>query len=126
MDSDQTKSHLLPYARRADFHVGRATELEGRDRRFYRFLEILPGVASWGTLIAVLLLSNYAPFVAAYFIIGFAIYWVLKTGFLSYHLRYNWKRLRHHMSLNWAELVERFTYDHLYHMVVLPFYREHV
>ncbi len=124
MDSDQNTSHLLPYARRADFHVGRATELEGRDRRFYRFLEILPGVASWGTLIAVLLLSNYAPFVAAYFIIGFAIYWVLKTGFLSYHLRYNWKRLRHHMSLNWAELVERFTYDHLYHMVVLPFYRE--
>ncbi len=124
MDSDQEKTHLLPYARRADFHVGRATELEGRERRFYRFLEILPGVASWSTLIGVLLLSNYAPFIAAYFIIGFAIYWVLKTGFLSYHLRYNWKRLRHHMSLDWAQLVERFSYDHLYHMVVLPFYRE--
>jgi cellulose synthase/poly-beta-1,6-N-acetylglucosamine synthase-like glycosyltransferase len=124
MDQDQEKAHLLPYARRADFHVGRATELEGRERRFYRFLEILPGVASWSTLIGVLLLSNYAPFIAAYFIIGFAIYWVLKTGFLSYHLRYNWKRLRHHMSLDWAKLVERFSYDHLYHLVVLPFYKE--
>ncbi|OIP77185.1 MAG: hypothetical protein AUK16_02375 [Parcubacteria group bacterium CG2_30_44_11] len=124
MDSDTEKAHLLPYARRADFHVGRATELSGSDRRFYRFLEIIPGVASWSTLIGVLLLSNYAPFIAAYFIIGFAIYWVLKTGFLSYHLRYNWKRLRHHLSLNWGEMIERFSYDHVYHLVVLPFYLE--
>jgi len=123
-DTQSSKSHLLPYARRADFHVGRATELTGKSRRLYRALEILPGLASWGTLIGVILLSIYAPFVAAYFIIAFAIYWVLKTAFLSYHLRYNWKRLRHHMSLNWEELIERFTYDHLYHVVILPFYKE--
>jgi len=123
-DSTTNTEQLLPYAKRADFHVGRATELSGKDRRFYRLLEILPGAASWLTLIGVVLLSNYAPFIAAYFIIGFAIYWVLKTGFLSYHLRYNWKRLRHHMSLDWAHLIERFTYDHMYHMVILPFYKE--
>lgn len=116
--------HLLPYARRSDFKVGRATELSGADRRFYRFLEILPGVASWGTLIGVILLSIYAPFIAAYFVIAFALYWVLKTAFLSYHLRYNWKRLRHHMKLDWAQLIERFTFDHLYHVVILPYYRE--
>jgi len=116
--------HLLPYAKRDDFHVGRATDLTGKDRRFYRLLEILPGLLSWLTLIGVLAMSNYAPFVAAYFIIGFAIYWVLKTAFLSYHLRYNWKRLRHHMSLNWGELIARFEYGHLYHVVILPFYKE--
>ncbi|MFM2374726.1 MAG: hypothetical protein RLZZ234_721, partial [Candidatus Parcubacteria bacterium] len=115
---------LLPYAKRPDFKVGRAPELSGSDRRFYRMLEILPGVASWTTIIGVLLLSNYAPFIAAYFVIGFSIYWVLKTAFLSYHLRYNWKRLRHHLSLNWASLIERFEYGHLYHVVVLPFYEE--
>ena len=116
--------HLLPYARRADFKVGRAPELTGSDRRLYRFLEIVPGFASWVTLIGVLLMSNYAPFFAAYFIIGFAVYWVLKTAFLSYHLRYNWKRLRHHLTLNWAELIERFEYGHMYHVVILPFYTE--
>jgi len=120
----EDKSHLLPYARREDFHVGRATDLEGKNRRFYRFLEILPGAASWGTLIGVVLLSIYAPFIAAYFIIAFALYWVLKTAFLSYHLRYNWKRLRHHMQLDWATLIERFTFDHMYHVVILPFYKE--
>ncbi len=120
----EESSPLLPYARRPDFKVGRATELSGSDRRLYRFLEIFPGAFSWITLIGVLLLSNYAPFVAAYFIIAFAIYWVLKTAFLSYHLRHNWKRLRHHLSLDWEALVEPFTYEHMYHLVILPYYKE--
>lgn len=120
----QETQHLLPYAKRPDFHVGRATELTGKDRVLYRFLEIVPGFASWATLIGVVIASFYAPFLAAYFIIAFAIYWVLKTAFLSYHLRHNWKRLRHHMSLDWAEMLERFQYDHLHHIVVLPFYKE--
>ncbi len=120
----EDKSHLLPYARRNDFHTGRATELSGRDKRFYRLLEIAPGAASWVTLIGVVLASIYAPFFAAYFIIAFAMYWVLKTAFLSWHLRYNWRRLRYHMKIDWSAMVERFTYDHLYHVVILPFYQE--
>ncbi|MCA9365775.1 hypothetical protein KC723_02680 [Candidatus Kaiserbacteria bacterium] len=120
----EEKSHLLPYARREDFKVGRATELSGKDRRLYRFLEILPGVASWTTLIGVILMSIYLPFVAAYFVIAFAIFWVLKTAFLSYHLRYNWKRMKHHMKIDWGLMIERFEYDHMYQMVILPFYQE--
>ncbi len=119
-------SHLLPYARRDDFHVGRATNLTGKRRIFYRFLEILPGLTSWTTLIGVVLLSIYAPFIAAYFVIAFALYWVLKTAFLSYHLRHNWKRLRHHMSLDWGGMIKDFQYSHLYHVVILPFYKEPV
>lgn len=117
-------SHLLPYAKRPDFRVGRASELEGRDRLFYRILEILPGLASWATLIGIVLASIYAPFFAAYFIIAFSVYWVLKTAFLSYHLRHSWKRLRHHMALDWGQLTERFDYGHLYQLVILPFYTE--
>ena len=117
-------SHLLPYAQRPDFRVGRATELTGRDRRLYRFLEILPGAASWLSLIGMVLASMYAPFFAAYFIIAFSVFWVLKTAFLSYHLRYNWKRLRHHMAVDWKKMIERFEYDHLYQLIILPFYNE--
>lgn len=117
-------SHLLSYAQRPDFKVGRAPELDGRDRMLYRFLEILPGAASWLALIGMVLASIYTPFFAAYFIIAFSVFWVLKTAFLSYHLRYNWKRLRHHMLVDWKEMIERFEYDHLYHLVILPFYNE--
>jgi len=122
--SAPAQNHLLPYARRDDFHVGRATEFTGKKRFFYRCLEMLPGLASWITLIGVVLLSIYVPFVAAYFVIAFALFWVLKTAFLSYHLRYNWKRLRHHMSLDWTKMVSRFKYNHIHHVVILPFYKE--
>jgi cellulose synthase/poly-beta-1,6-N-acetylglucosamine synthase-like glycosyltransferase len=122
--NNSPQENLLPYARRADFHVGRATELTGKRRFFYRCLEVLPGAMSWLTLIGVVVLSIYQPFIAAYFVIAFALYWVLKTAFLSYHLRYNWKRLRHHMSLDWESMLARFSYGHLYHVVILPFYKE--
>jgi len=121
---EKEKLHLLPYARRGDFHVGRATNLSGKDRTFYRFLEIIPGATSWLSLIGVILLSIYFPFAAAYFVIAFAIYWVLKTAFLSYHLRYNWKRLRHHMKLDWQELIKDYDYKNLHQVVILPFYQE--
>ncbi len=117
-------SHLLPYAERADFKVGRATELSGRDRVFYRALEMLPGIASWSTLIGVVLASIYTPFAASYFVIAFAVYWVLKTAFLSYHLRYNWKRLRQHMALDWQEVLKGFEYNHIHQVIILPFYKE--
>ena len=117
-------SHLLEYAQKPDFKVGRATELTGKDRVFYRFLEILPGAASWLSLLGMVLASFYAPFFAAYFIIAFAVFWVLKTAFLSYHLRHNWKRLKHHMSVDWKGMIERFEYGHLYQLIILPFYNE--
>ena len=120
----EEQSHLLPYARRADFKVARATELSGKDRRFFRFLEIAPGALSWLILIGIILASIYASFWAAYFIIAFSVYWVLKTVFLSYHVRHNWKRLKHHMELDWEQLVARFQYDHFYQLVVFPFYNE--
>lgn len=120
------KEHLLPYAQREDFKVGRATELSGKDRRFYRMLEMLPGLASWSTLIGVIVASVYAPFFAAYFIIAFAIYWVLKTAFLSYHLRYSWKRLHSHMAIDWLDMASRFEYGHMYQLVILPFYEESI
>lgn len=115
---------LLQYAKRPDFKVGRASDLVGSDRALYRFLEILPGALAWITLIGVVLASIYASFFAAYFIIAFSMYWVLKTIFLSYHVRYNWKRLRHHLALDWQSLMTRFSYDQYYQLVVLPFYKE--
>lgn len=122
--SDEEQSYLLPYARRADFKVARAKELSGSDQRFFRFLEIVPGFLAWSTIIGMVLASIYAPFFAAYFIIAFSIYWVLKTIFLSFHVRYNWKRLKHHMELDWGFLIQRFSYQQYYHLVIFPFYKE--
>lgn len=124
--TEEKKRHAerLPYSLRPDFSVGRASDLTGSDAVFYRFLEIIPGVVTWCTLIGVVIASVYAPVFASYFIIAFALYWLLKTIFLSVHLRYSWKRMRHHMSLDWASMLRPLKYEHLHHMVILPFYEE--
>jgi len=107
------------------FKVGRASELSGRkDRYIYRILEILPGFLSWGTLIGIVLVSAYAPVYAAIFIIVFDVYWVLKTFYLSVHLRQNWKRMKHNLNVDWGSRLEKLKYGNIVHLIILPFYDE--
>src|SRR3989344_2291593 len=108
------------------FHVGRASDLTGSDRALYRALEILPGFLSWGTILGTLILSFYAPVWAAYFIILFDLYWLLKTIYLSLHLRHNWKRFRFNLKVDWNERLQNLKYEHVYHLVLLPFYKESI
>lgn len=104
--------------------VGRASDLSGSDRVVYRLLEILPAALSWSTLILVVLLSIFQPVYASYFIIAFAFYWLLKTIYLSVHLRHSWRRLRYNMQRDWVEALSTLKYEHVYHLVLLPFYKE--
>lgn len=106
------------------FHVAHAPDLQGRDRVLYRFLESLPALISWSTILSIVLLSIYQPTLAAYLIIAFDLYWVLKTFYLSIHQRYNWKRLKHNMKVDWKEMVGSLKYEHIYHYVILPYYKE--
>ena len=114
----------MSYKHSPYFHIGRATELSGRDRVLYRLFEMVPGLISWGTLLATILLSYFLPVAAALFIITFDLYWLLKTLYLSFYLSRNWKRLKHNMSADWYELLSHLKYEHIYHMVILPFYSE--
>jgi len=106
------------------FHIGRASDLEGRDRFLYRLLEIIPGLLSWGTLIGIVLASAFLPIYAALFIIAFDLYWLLKTIYLSAHLRQNWKRMKHNMAVDWAGRLENLKHDKILQLVILPFYNE--
>lgn len=105
-------------------HVGSAADLKGRDRAIYRALEILPGAAAWITLIGVIVLSWQLPVAAAVFIIIFDLYWLIKTIFLSAHLRANWKRMRHHLAIDWEERLRNTRWDQIWQLVIIPFARE--
>jgi cellulose synthase/poly-beta-1,6-N-acetylglucosamine synthase-like glycosyltransferase len=106
------------------YSVGRATDLTGRDRLIYRLFEIFPGALSWLTIISTVILSRFLPVWASIAVIIFDLYWLMKTMYLSIYLRQNWGRLRHHISLDWRERLNHMRYEHLYHMVILPFYKE--
>jgi len=99
-----------------------------------RFFEILPGTLSWLTLFLVVFLSWYWPQFASVFIILFDIYWVLKTLYLSLHLRATFSIMKKNLKVDWlTELknlpaVERqpptTDWSNIYHLVILPMYRE--
>lgn len=106
------------------FSVARAEQLAGSDRVLYRALEIFPGLLSWTTLLGTIVLSIFAPIAAAYFIITFDLYWLLKNAYLSIHLRHNWKRIKYNLSLDWKKMLVNMKHEHFFHMVILPFYKE--
>lgn len=105
-------------------HVGRASDLTGRDRFYYRLYELLPAFFSIGTLALLFVLSFTHPWIVAYFTIAFAAYWLFKTIFLSIHLRHNFRRLKHNINLDWNERLTTLKTDDIAHIVIFPFYKE--
>ena len=106
-------------------HLAHAPELKGKDWIIFRFLEIFPGGIAWLTLVGMVLVSWLAPVAGAIFIILFDLYWLIKTIYLSIHLRGNWKRLRHNLKIDWKERVQKLCWEHVWQVVILPFYKEY-
>jgi len=96
-----------------------------KDRALYKFLEILPGLLSWGTLIGALLLSWLAPAVVAIFIIVFDLYWLLKIAYLSLHQITSFKRMQKNLKIDWLKKVEEIKdWKKVHHLIILPTYKE--
>lgn len=71
----------------------------------YRLFEIFPALLTWATLVAMFVFSAYLPTAVAVFIILFDIYWLLKTFYLSFHLRTTFTEMRKNLKIDWiAEL----------------------
>ncbi len=110
--------------------IGFARDLESpKDRRLFRFLEIMPGVLSWGTLILMVIMSWKVPVLAAFFIIAFDIYWLLKTVFLAFHQRFSYRRMRQNLKIDWSAKLEELPFKNwreIYHVVIFSFYKENI
>lgn len=108
-------------------HAGRASDLTNKwERALYRALEIFPGALAWLTLFAVILLSWLTPVFIAFFVITFDIYWLLKTIYLSLHLRAAFIATRNNMRADWLSRLwtEKPGWEEYTHVVILPFYKE--
>ena len=106
--------------------IGFSPELEGSDRLIYRALEIFPGALAWATLLGMVVASYFLPVWAAFFIIIFDLYWLVKTVFLSLHLRANAKRMKENLQFDWGLCLSKLKWEHLWHLVILPMSREHL
>ena len=91
-----------------------------------RFFEMIPGILAWLTLVLMFVLSRYLPVWVSIFIILFDIYWVLKTVYMSLHLRATYSEMRRVMNVDWLARIrgERLPADGIRHLVILPMYDE--
>lgn len=105
------------------------------ERRWYRLFEILPGFLAWLTLILVIGLSFVWPVGIAVFVILFDVYWLVKTIYLSWYLRFAFKRLRQNLTVDWLEKLRQLpavqyqlptikSWQDIYHLIILPTFRE--
>jgi cellulose synthase/poly-beta-1,6-N-acetylglucosamine synthase-like glycosyltransferase len=95
-----------------------------------RFFEMLPGLLAWTTLVLMVIFSWLLPVWISIFIILFDIYWVLKTVYLSLHLRATFSEMRRVMKVDWLARIREELPDaspslgEIYHLVILPMYNE--
>jgi hypothetical protein len=133
MEKQETKTEYLK--------IGKATELSGANRRLYRFLEIIPGLLSWVTLLGLLALSYFQPVFVAFFLIAFDVYWLLLVIYLGIVLLSAYLRLKKNLKINWAEKclalgkqeiimndgrLAEIHWEDLWHLIVLPTYGENL
>lgn len=122
--------------------VGKATELEGRDRKIYRACEIVPGFLSWATLLVLIIFSYFKPLWVAFFVIVFDVYWLLLVFYMGIYLFVAYRKLKQNIKIDWKqkcyELEEHpspdqasdslaaqgWTWHDFYHLIVLPTYNE--
>lgn len=111
--------------------IGHASDIQNpKERKLFRFLEILPGVISWLTLILVFLLSWLNPFLTAIFVICFVVYWLVRAVYFSFHLNASYKRMRKNEKRDWLKDLralpksDRPAWEDIYHLIILPMSKE--
>lgn len=78
-------------------------DLEHLEKRFY---EILPGFASWGTLIGLAVLAFIVPTWVSIFLILYDLYWLVRAFYISSYLVSSYGHLRRQRGIDWENRIE--------------------
>lgn len=90
-----------------------------------RFYEILPGALVWITLIGSIVCSYFTPLAVIYFVIIFDVYWLFRITYYIPFLIETWFKYKRALRRDWhAEVSVLPGYDRLYHLLMLPTWRE--
>ena len=117
-----------------DLKIGKASDLSTKkDRILYRSLEMMPGALAWGALFLVAFLSWKKPAWIAILVIFFALYWLFRSIYLSFHLMAGYKKMKEHEEADWLKRLKQLKvensklkihWEDIYHLIIFPMYRE--
>jgi cellulose synthase/poly-beta-1,6-N-acetylglucosamine synthase-like glycosyltransferase len=114
--------------------IGRASDLEDKkERRLYRFFEMFTGLASLFVLFLAVFMSIKLPVWVAFFIIIYDVYWLFRTVYFYFHLKYGYDQMRRNEKEDWISKLETVeiknglnvnSWKDIYHLIILPTYKE--
>ncbi|MFC1632992.1 hypothetical protein ACFL1U_02515 [Patescibacteria group bacterium] len=79
------------------------TKISGWPYWRYRILESVPALLTWGTFIGIFLLSILSPYIAAYFIVLYSLWWLVKAAHVSFHLINTYIKLGDNTAVDWQQ-----------------------
>ena len=91
-----------------------------------RIAEIFPSAIVWLTFFVIIIISFIWPIGAVYFIIVFAVYWIVRLFYMMVWLFISWFKFRRDIKIDWLEKVKELPKNYLeyYHIITLPTYKE--
>lgn len=100
------------------------------EKKFGRFLEILPGSLAWTIILAPAIGGLIIPNVIAYLIIAFLAYWFYKSfksafySFKGYFIVKEWETIKWHKKWKKEKTAASLDWDDVKHVVIIPNYNE--
>lgn len=91
---------------------------------------MVPGLATWTTILGLIIVSVIKPLWVAIFIIVFDLYWVIRVGYFTTLLVFAYRRLEVEKKINWIKRCEELKaidgleLSNIYQAVVFPVYKE--
>lgn len=90
-----------------------------------RSLELLPGIVSWTLILFPIWGSFLIPYIVAYFILFFDVYWFYKSFSLAVNAYVASKKIRNAERMNWLNKLKQLSnFRKVKHVVIIPNYKE--
>ncbi len=91
-----------------------------------KMMEMTPALLVWITLLGVIILSLVRPLWAIYFILVFAVYWIVRLFYMMFWLFVSWFRYLRDIRKDWMSELKKLPKDYheYYHVITYPTYKE--
>jgi hypothetical protein len=90
-----------------------------------RSLELLPGVVSWTLILFPIWGSFFIPYIVAYFVLFFDVYWFYKSFSLAINAYNSSKKIKIAEKTDWLKKLKKLpNYNKVKHVVFIPNYKE--
>jgi len=79
-----------------------------KEHKYWRILEVVPGVLSWSALILPIVLSIYYPTIVAGLLIAYTVFWLFRSWKLSFNILRAHRIIKKARQTNWNKLLNFF------------------